>query len=95
MLQTLMPGIGKYSGSLFYANVYELPWGADEHSVFSGALPAVANGDFSVATITSPGSYDTYLTPTGVIVIDTGGQRAAYKTVQPRVVVLLKTPCSA
>jgi hypothetical protein len=76
MLQTLMPGIGKYSGSLLYANVYQLPWGATERSVFNGASPAVANGDFSVATITSPGSYDVTLTPTGVVVIDTAGDTA-------------------
>lgn len=74
MLQTLMPGIGKYARD--YVQVRLLPWLATEVSTFTGATPAVANGDISAVTVTSPGGYSVQLTSTGVIVCDTGGDTA-------------------
>ncbi len=71
---TLMPGIGKYVRT--YALVSHLPWGAAESSVFTGADPAVANGDISAVTVTDPGLFEVDLTSTGVIVIDTNGSTA-------------------
>lgn len=75
MLPTLRPGLGKYA-SRIYSIVRVLPWSSDEHSVFDSATPAVANGDMSVCTVTSPGSYEVDLTSTGVLVIDTLGSTA-------------------
>lgn len=63
------PNLGKYARD--YAIVSALPWGATESSLFSGASPAVANGDCSACTVTSPGGYTVALTRTGVLTIDT------------------------
>jgi hypothetical protein len=70
MLPTFRPGIGKYANRI-YCVVAKLPWLNTEFSVFQDAAPAVANGDMSAATLTSPGAYEVDLTSTGVVVIDT------------------------
>lgn len=75
MLPTLRPGLGKYA-SRIYNTVRQLPWSADEDSVFDSATPAVANGDMSACTATSPGAFEVDLTSTGVVVIDTLGSSA-------------------
>jgi hypothetical protein len=77
MITHIRPGIGLYASTLNYVMANALPWGGSEVSLFSGASPAVLNGDMAATSrLTSPDSFVFQLSSTGVPVVFAGGSVA-------------------
>lgn len=70
--------LGRYAGLGYsYVPVSGLPWGVTEESFYTGASPAVANGDTGVnQALSSPDSFATTMSATGVPIILSGGSIA-------------------
>ena len=77
MLGHLRPNLGKASGALDYVLVNNLPWGGSEVSLFSGASPAIANGDLAAySRSTLPDGFGFLLSSTGVPTVLSNGSVA-------------------
>lgn len=70
--------LGRYAGLGYtYVPVSGLPWGVTEESFYTGASPAVANGDTGVnQALSSPDSFSCVMSATGVPIIYSGGSIA-------------------
>ena len=77
MLGHLRPNLGKSASTLDCVLVKNLPWGGSEISLFSGASPAVANGDLAVySRATLPDGFQFSLSSTGVPTVFSAGSIA-------------------
>lgn len=77
MMGHLRPGLGQYNSAFNYVLVNALPWGGSEISLFSGASPAIVNGDIVAASnATLPDGFQFQISSTGVPKVFSNGSVA-------------------